>query len=97
MHRSKQTALPEAELFQRHSLDLRQLLLSQLVLEAVAGEEVEANPKGHTTRSTLPLQRVGPGNPRVLQALHAFRSIVPEEKKTKKQLLLEHSIHQMGI
>lgn len=35
--------LPEAELLQRHSLDLRQLLLSQLVLEAVAGEEVEAD------------------------------------------------------
>lgn len=41
--KSKQMDLPEAELLQRHSLDLRQLLLSQLVLEAVAGEEVEAD------------------------------------------------------
>lgn len=70
--------LPEAELLQRHSLDLWQLLLSQLVLEAVAGEEVEADPRGHAARSTLPLQRVGPRNPRVLQALHALRRIIPE-------------------
>lgn len=58
--------LPEAELLQRHSLDLRQLLLSQMVLEAVAGEEVEADARGHATRSTLPLQRVGSRHPRVL-------------------------------
>lgn len=68
---------PETELLQRNSLDLWQLLLCQLVLEAVAGEEVEADPRGHAPRPTLPLQRVGPRNPRVLQALHALGSIVP--------------------
>lgn len=72
--------IPEAELFQGNSLDLRQLLLRQLVFEAVTGEEVEADPRGHSTRSSLPLQRVGPRNPRILQALHAFRGIVPEMK-----------------
>lgn len=76
--------LPEAELLKRHSLDLRQLLLRQLVLEAVAGEEVEADPRGHAARSALPLQRVGPRDPRVLQTLHAFRRIVPEN--TTKQI-----------
>lgn len=68
---------PETELLQRNSLDLRQLLLCQMVLEAVAGEEVEADPRGHATRSAFPLQRVGPRDPRVLQALHAFSGIVP--------------------
>lgn len=68
---------PEAELLQRNSLDLRQLLLHQLVLEAVAGEEVEADARGHATRSTFPLQRIGPRDPCVLQALHAFRSVIP--------------------
>lgn len=68
---------PETQLLQRNPLDLRQLLLRQLVLEAVAGEEVEAHPRGHATRPALPLQRVGPRNPRVLQALHAFGSVVP--------------------
>jgi len=48
------------------------------VLEAVAGEEVEADPRGHATGSAPPLQSVGPRNPRVLQALHAFSGIVPE-------------------
>ena len=76
--------VPEAELLERHSLDLRQLLLSQLVLEAVAGEEVEADPRGHATRATFPLQRVGPRNPRVLQALHAFRCVIPEDITKKK-------------
>lgn len=42
--KGKQMDVPEAELLERHSLDLRQLLFRQLVLEAVAGEEVEADP-----------------------------------------------------
>lgn len=77
---------PEAELLQRNSLDLGQLLLGQLVLEAVAGEEVEADPRGHAARSALPLQRVGPGNPRVLQALHAFGSVVPAGRGEKNRV-----------
>ena len=84
MQRVKQMAVPEAELLQRHSLDLGQLLLSQLVLEAVAGEEVEADPRGHATRSTPPLQSVGTRNPRVLQALHAFSCVVSANKTKKK-------------
>lgn len=69
--------VPEAELLQGNPLDLRQLLLGQLVLEAVAGEEVEADARGHAACPTLPLQGVGPGHPRVLQALHAPGRVVP--------------------
>lgn len=69
--------LPQAELFQRNSLYLGKLLLCQQVSEAVTGKKVEADARGHATRSALPLQRVGPGNPRVLQALHAFGRVVP--------------------
>lgn len=76
---------PETELLQRNSLDFWQLLLCQLVLETVAGEEVEADPRSHAARSTLPLQRVGPRNPRVLQALHAFGSIVPAGRESEKK------------
>lgn len=84
-----QVDVPEAELLQRNPLDLRQLLLRQLVVEAVAGEEVEAEPRGHATRPPLPLQRVGPRHPRVLQALHAFRRVVPEEE-TNSELQAPH-------
>lgn len=73
----KDVAPPEAELLQGNSLDLRELLLCQLVLEAVASEEVEADPRGHAARPTFPLQRVGPGDPCVLQALHALGGVVP--------------------
>lgn len=90
---------PETELLQRNPLDLGQLLLCQLVLEAVAGEEVEADPRGHATRSALPLQRVGPRNPRVLQALRAFGSVVPAggKKKKKSSKVLASSIYEMKI
>lgn len=61
--RSQRLRLPQAELLQGNPLDLRQLLFGQLVLEAVAGEEVEADARGHAARPTLPLQGVGPGHP----------------------------------
>lgn len=60
---SAEFGVPQAELLQRNPLDLGQLLLGQLVLEAVAGEEVEADARCHAASAALPLQRVGPGHP----------------------------------
>lgn len=87
--------VPEAELLQGNSLDLGELLLCQLVVEAVAGEEVETNPRGHPTRSAFPLQCVGPRHPRVLQALHAFGRVVPEHNADSSQTVLER-IHLLN-
>lgn len=53
-------------------------LFLEVVVEAVPGKQMEADPRGHPPCSPPPLQGIGPGDPHSVQTLHSLTRVIPE-------------------